>query len=159
MLTPDVNVLVAAFRADHPHHGAARQWLLGQLKASAVGSRLLLLPMVCVSFVRLVTHRRIFDVPATAEEAFAFVEALLADPGSEMPQLGREWAAFVALCSGKALAGNLVQDAWIAAAARAAGATLVTFDRDFESLLGPHELLLLLPAAASTAAKPSARRS
>lgn len=158
MLTPDVNVLVAAFRGDHPHHGAARQWLLGQLKASAVGSRLLLLPMVCVSFVRLVTHRRIFDVPATAQEAFAFVEALLADPGSEMPLLGREWAAFVALCSGKALAGNLVQDAWIAAAARAAGATLVTFDRDFESLLDPHELLLL-PVSPSAAAKPSTRRS
>lgn len=143
MLTPDVNVLVAAYRADHPHHRAALRWLKAQLKAAAQGARLLLLPMVCVSFARVVTHRRIFDVPATAEEAFEFVEALLAYPGCEMPPLGREWAAFTALCKGKAITANLVQDAWIAAAARTLGATLVTFDRDFESLLGAHELVLL----------------
>lgn len=143
MLTPDVNVLVAAYRADHPHHRAALSWLRNQLRAAAQGARLLLLPMVCVSFARLVTHRRIFDVPATAEEAFEFVEALLASPGCEMAQLGREWAAFTALCKGKAITANLVQHAWIAAATRALGATLVTFDRDFESLLSAHELVLL----------------
>jgi predicted nucleic acid-binding protein len=26
-VTPDVNVLVAAFRTDHPHHATARSWL------------------------------------------------------------------------------------------------------------------------------------
>lgn len=147
MLTPDVNVLVAAYRRDHPHHRVARSWLQGQVKALATGSRLLLLPMVCVSFVRLVTHRRVFEIPATAREALAFLEALMARPGCDMQPVGREWAAFAALCAGKTLAANLVQDAWIAAAARAAGATLVTFDREFESLLDAHDLVLLAPPA------------
>lgn len=26
-MTPDVNVLVAASRSDHPHHAIAREWL------------------------------------------------------------------------------------------------------------------------------------
>lgn len=143
MQTPDVNVLVAAFRADHPHHRVARAWLRSSLEAVSTGARLGLLPMVCVSFVRLVTHARVFTVPATADEALKFVEALLATPGCEMQSLGNEWPAFAALCRGRDLAGNLVQDAWIAAAARAAGAVLVTFDRDFETLLDPHERQIL----------------
>jgi toxin-antitoxin system PIN domain toxin len=147
MLTPDVNVLVAAYRQDHPHHRVALAWLQGQIKALNTGSRLLLLPMVCASFVRVVTHRRVFEIPATAKEALVFLDALLSRPGCEMQPLGREWNAFAALCTGKALAGNRVQDAWIAAAARAAGATLVTFDRDFESLLNAHDLALLSPRA------------
>lgn len=147
MLTPDVNVLLAAFRADHPHHSVARPWLLQCLAAAAEGARLTLLPMVCASFVRLVTHKRIFGVPATAEEALGFLDALLAAPGCEMHGLGAEWPAFGALCRAHALEGNLVQDAWIAAAARTAGARLVTFDRDFETLLAPHERLLLKAAA------------
>ncbi|MDP1532511.1 MAG: PIN domain-containing protein [Rubrivivax sp.] len=146
MLTPDVNVLVAAFRADHPHHGVARGWLLEQLAGLGEGGRLLLLPMVCASFVRLVTHARVFDLPATAAESLDFIDALLAQPGCTMQSLGPEWPAFAALCRGKRLAANLVQDAWIAAAARCAGATLVTFDRDFAALLEAHERVLLTAA-------------
>ncbi len=147
MLTPDVNVLLAAFRGDHPHHAVARAWLLQQLTDASTGARLSLLPMVCVSFVRLATHPRIFAVPATAEEALAFLEALLATPGCELQALGVEWPAFAALCRAHAPQGNLVQDLWIAAAARTAGARLVTFDRDFEALLAPHERQLLRAGA------------
>ena len=32
-MTPDVNVLVAAFHADHPHHAVARGWLDAALQA------------------------------------------------------------------------------------------------------------------------------
>lgn len=143
MLTPDVNVLLAAFRGDHPHHAVARRWLLQHLAEASAGARLSLLPMVCVSFVRLATHPRIFAVPATAEEAMAFLDALLASPGCELQALGAEWPAFTALCRAHAPQGNLVQDLWIAAAARTAGARLVTFDRDFEALLALHERQLL----------------
>jgi uncharacterized protein len=143
MKAPDVNVLVAAFRADHPHHAAATHWLHEELKLCADGGRLLVLPMVGASFVRLVTHSRVFPVPATAQEALDFLEGLLATPGCSLAELAREWPVFSALCRGQGLAGNLVQDAWIAASARANGATLVTFDRDFAALLAPHELLSL----------------
>lgn len=147
MKTPDGNVLVAAYRADHAHHAVARRWLLDELSAAATGQRLALLPMVCTSFVWLVTHPRIFEVPAAAAEAIGFVEALLASPGCEMVPLGSEWAQFALLCGGKRLSANAVQDAWIAAAARTLGAKLATFDRDFTDLLHAHELELLSPAA------------
>ncbi|HET9644900.1 MAG TPA: TA system VapC family ribonuclease toxin [Burkholderiaceae bacterium] len=146
MLTPDVNVLVAAYRADHPHHRPAREWLEAEVRATTEGSRLLLLPMVCVSFVRLVTHPRIFPVAATAAEALGFIDALLATPGCQMAELDREWPVFAALCAGHSLCANIVQDAWIAAIVRTTGAKLATFDRDFLALLDAHELTLLSPA-------------
>jgi uncharacterized protein len=140
MKAPDLNVLVAAFRADHPHHSIARAWLIEQLKYCATGGQLVLLPMVCSSFVRLVTHRRVFAVPATTTEAFDFLHSMLRIPGCTLVNLSSEWPLFTTLCRGKGLTGNLVQDAWIAAGARANGAALATFDRDFTVLLEPHEL-------------------
>jgi predicted nucleic acid-binding protein len=42
-MTPDVNVLVAASRADHPHHGVARAWLEGADSSSETGAVLTLM--------------------------------------------------------------------------------------------------------------------
>jgi hypothetical protein len=53
-MTPDVNVLVAASRADHPHHGVARIWLEGALYSAETGAVLTLMPMVLANFLRLV---------------------------------------------------------------------------------------------------------
>jgi predicted nucleic acid-binding protein len=39
-MTPDVNVLVAASRADHPHHGVARAWLEAAVGSSETGAAL-----------------------------------------------------------------------------------------------------------------------
>lgn len=36
-MTPDVNVLLAASRSDHPHHGVARDWLEQAASAAAAG--------------------------------------------------------------------------------------------------------------------------
>ena len=144
-MSPDVNVLVAAFERDHVHHPIARAWLLVALADCATGKRLLLLPMVCASFIRIVTHPRIFSQPASASAAAEFVDALLAIPGCEMLVVGSEWTAFSRLCTAKKLTGNAVQDAWIAMAARSHHAHLVTFDRDFTRLLDTHEFTLLAP--------------
>jgi toxin-antitoxin system PIN domain toxin len=142
-MTPDVNVLVAAFRADHAHHRVARPWLNTALAATESGGVLQLLPMVVASFLRLVTHPKVFADPAPAELAVAFVDALLAVPGCEWLTLGEEWPQLAALCKARALAANDVPDAWIAAAVRRHGTVLVTFDRDFLNLLEPHQLTLL----------------
>ena len=53
-MTPDVNVLVAASRTDHPHHALARDWLEDALGASSTGAAFTLMPMVVASFLRLV---------------------------------------------------------------------------------------------------------
>lgn len=143
-MTPDVNVLVAASRSDHPHHAAARAWLEQALALAGQGSGMKLQPMVIASFLRLVTHPRIFVQPTPMAEALRFVDALLDAPGVEQPELGAEWPALRALCVDKALTANDVPDAWLAAAAIHQGEHVVSFDADFKRLL-PRAQLTLLP--------------
>jgi len=144
-MTPDVNVLVAAFRPEHSHHRAARDWLTAALEDCAIGGTLEILPMVAAGFVRVVTNKKGFPVPDPVVDALAFIRKILAVPGAAMPRLGSEWGAFEKLCVDRELWGNDVADAWIAAAVRTHGLRLVTFDMDFADLLDPSECLLLQP--------------
>ena len=134
-MTPDVNVLVAASRSDHPQHAAARTWLEKALVNAGQGTPLKLQPMVISSFLRLVTHPKIFILPTPMSEALRFVDALLTTSGVEQPTLGAEWLALRKLCIDKALAANDVPDAWLAAAVIHQGEHLVSFDADFKRLL------------------------
>ena len=145
-MTPDVNVLVAAFRADHPHHGAARDWFAATLAASAAGGRFTLFPMVVASFLRLTTSPRIFPAPTPITAAIAFADALIASPGAELAALGGEWPVMRQLCLDKQLRGNALPDAWLAAAVVQHGEHLATFDADFRKLLRRSQLTVLRPA-------------
>ena len=142
-MTPDVNVLVAASRSDHPHHKVALQWLEGAAADATAGRGLLLLPLVVASFLRLVTHPKVFVVPTPIADAVAFVDALLARPGVRMPEIGAEWPRLRELCVVKKLGANDVPDAWLAAVVRELGDHLVTFDAGFRRLLGRSEFSLL----------------
>jgi hypothetical protein len=142
-MTPDVNVLVAAFRADHPHHRPAYAALSEALAACAAGGVLRLMPMATASFLRLVTHPKIFVEPAPVEAATDFLDALLAVPGVEMPALGGEWPIFRQLCAEHRLAANAIPDAWLAAAVIHFGEHLLTFDADFRRLLQRSQLSVL----------------
>jgi len=146
-MTPDVNVLVAASRADHPHHGVARAWLEGAVGSSETGAVLTLMPMVLASFLRLVSSPKIFQQATPIEDAVAFVDALLASPGVQLAALGPEWTRLRQLCLDKQLSGNDVPDAWVAAAVVQLGEHLVSFDRDFRKLLSRSQFTLLKPAA------------
>ena len=68
-VTPDVNVLVAAFRADHPHHRSALDWL-NQARAACEAGRapLRVLPMVLCGFLRLVTNPKVFAQPDSIDD-------------------------------------------------------------------------------------------
>lgn len=142
-MTPDVNVLLAAYRTDHPRHPVARPWLESSLAAADSGARWTLLPMVAAGFLRLVTHPKVFPEPTPTEQACTFVDALLSCPGVEMGQIGQEWNGLAALSRDRGLSGNRVPDAWIASAVRTLGEHLVTFDRDFSALLDRSEFTLL----------------
>jgi toxin-antitoxin system PIN domain toxin len=145
-MTPDVNVLVAASRADHPHHAVARRWLEGALGASGTGAGLTLMPMVLASFLRLVTSPRIFQQATPIDDAVAFVDALLASPGVRLASLGPEWSTLRQLCLDRRLGGNDLPDAWLSASVAHLGEHLVSFDRDFRKLLARGQLTLLSPA-------------
>ena len=142
-MTPDVNVLVAAARSDHPYHGIARAWLEKTLGEASSGLVCTLMPMVLASFLRLVTSPRIFQRPTPIEEAIGFIDALLLVPGAQLAELGVEWKRFRQMCLDHELTANDVPDAWLAAAVAQRGEHLVSFDRDFRKLLGRAQFTLL----------------
>jgi toxin-antitoxin system PIN domain toxin len=142
-MTPDVNVLIAASRSDHPHHRTAFAVLSEAVAACADGASLKLMPMVVASFLRLVTNPKIFVQPTPIEDAIGFLDALMAVPGIEMPRLSTEWPIFRQLCMEKQLSANDIPDAWLAAAVIQVGEHLVTFDTDFKKLLRRTQVTVL----------------
>jgi len=144
-MTPDVNVLVAASRSDHPHHAVARTWLEDALSAAEDGAAFTLMPMVIVSLLRLVTSPKIFVQPTPISDAVAFVDAIVAMPGVQLASLGPEWQKLRQLCLEKQLTGNDLPDGWLAAAVDHLAEHLVSFDRDFKKLL-PRTRFTLLKA-------------
>jgi toxin-antitoxin system PIN domain toxin len=134
-MTPDVNVLVAAARSDHPHHAVARAWLEETLAGAHSGTVCTLMPMVLASFPRLVTSPKIFKRPTPIDEAIGFIDALLTLPGVQLAELGPEWKRLRQLCLDKKLSGNDLSEAWLVAAVAQRGQHLASFDRDFRKML------------------------
>lgn len=132
-------MLVAASRADHPHHGAALDWLDMALDASAAGAPFKVVPVVLAGFLRLVASPKILRRPTPIAAALAFVDAVLTSLGPERPTLRR-------LCLDRRLGGNDLPDAWLAAAVSHLGEHLVSFDRGFRKLLARHQFKLRVPA-------------
>lgn len=128
MRLPDVNVLLAGFRADHPHHEPARAFLD---EARAEERALGLSDFALAAVVRLATNARVFARPDGAEAVIDYLEALLEPPGRLVRAGSTHWARFAHLCGRLHLRGNLVPDAYLAAVALEQGAELVTFDRGF----------------------------
>lgn len=139
-MTPDVNILVAAFRADHPHHSAALAWLDQRI---AQQTPLVLVPLVAAAFLRLVTSRRVFPDAAPPALAVGFVDALLEQHGVRWSAAQEEWGTLKGLCLERRLSGNDVPDAWLAATVIAMGEHLATFDAGFRRLLPRRQLTVL----------------
>ncbi len=134
MLLPDVNVLVAAHREAAPVHAGARRWLVAALES---GEPVALCQPVVSGFVRVSTSPRVFAPPSTLEEVFSFVRHLARHPATLWLNPGRQHLAlFEELCGAGDARGDLVSDAAIAALAVEAGATVVTYDRDFARFPG-----------------------
>ena len=130
----DANVLLALYRTDHPHHESATAWWQESL---STGESCTVPDLVWVVFIRIATNRRVFPVPATFDQTWAFAYAMIhqatylrfasdIDTLYEFARLGAQARA----------TANLVTDAYVAATASALGATVVTFDRDFRRFEG-----------------------
>ncbi len=129
MLLIDVNVVLAAHRGDHPAHAALRRWF----DEVIAGAEPFSVPtVVWASFLRLATNRRVFEVPTPLGEAFAFLEAVCAQPHHLLLGPGPRHLALVRrLCEEADASGDLVPDAVIAAIALEHGCDVATLDRDF----------------------------
>jgi uncharacterized protein len=125
----DANVVLAAHRADHPHHASVRAWFDQML----AGDERFAVPMlVWASFLRLATNRRIFEVPTPRADAFAFIEATWAQPLHLTIGPGpRHLTLLRGLCDEADALGDLIPDAVIAAVAAEHSCEIVTLDRDF----------------------------
>ena len=130
MLLVDTNVLVYAVNTSSPHHDASRTWLLHELQS---GTDVVGLPWVSLlGFIRISTHPHILERPLSPEEAMSVVHAWLAHPRVITPEPSPRHAALLAgLLANSGTAGNLTNDAHLAALALELDATMVTFDRDF----------------------------
>ena len=144
-MTPDVSVLVAAARLDHPHHKTAFAWLEHAGNATNDKHRLALLPGVIAGFLRITTNRRIFPAPTPIKSAIGFIDDMLESATVSVLSGAREWPQLRALCLQKSLTANNIPDAWIAALVLEHGQVLATFDADFAQLLPAKSLLLLKP--------------
>ena len=134
MKLPDVNVLLGAVNEESAEHARARSWLEAAFAAPAgVG----LAWVALLGFIRLSTRRGILSAPLDAEEALAIVRDWIAAPGAQILHPGERHQAILArLLIAAGTAGNLTTDAHLAAIAIEHGATLGSFDRDFERFAG-----------------------
>lgn len=130
----DTNVLMYAVNADSREHAVACASLEEGLSDDAgVGFAWLAL----VGFIRLATRRGILARPLGAEDALGVVDDWLAAPNARLLEATpRHWPVLRRLLAGAGTAGNLTNDAHLAALAIEHGATLVSFDRDFEGFAG-----------------------
>jgi toxin-antitoxin system PIN domain toxin len=136
----DVNVVVAAFRGDHPLHAVARSWFDDVVTG---GEPFAVPPAVWASFLRLVTSRRVFPLPTTRAEAFAFLDAVVGQPNHLLIGPGpRHLIVLRQACDEADASGDLVPDAVLVALAMEHSATIATFDRDFARFGGVGHLLL-----------------
>jgi toxin-antitoxin system PIN domain toxin len=125
----DVNVLVAAYRADHPHHDRVRPWFDGLVG----GQQRFTVPGVAwASFIRLVTNRRIFTVPSPGDDAFSFLRSVRAQPNHvALSPSERHLGLFEGQCGAADATGDLAVDAYLVAIAMDLGCEVVSLDRDF----------------------------
>lgn len=130
----DVNVYVAAFRADHPHHQRCAAWLEQQgqsPKPFGVGT------VVLSGAMRVLTNPRIYVDPASTAEAMDFCQAVVNHRNAILVHPGPgHWGIFAGLVRSIGARHALIPDAWFAALAIEASCPWVSLDRDFARFPG-----------------------
>jgi uncharacterized protein len=92
---------------------------------------------VVLAFLRLSTHPSVFPRPLSFEQAADVAEFWLNEPAAVVLEPTRRHLPLLrGLLEGARGAGNLVNDAHLAALALEHGATVVSFDRDFARFEG-----------------------
>ena len=130
MIAVDTNIPIYAHRGETELHQAAET----RLVALAEGVERWAVPVFCVTeFMRVVTHRRVFNPPSTVEQAAAFIESITAAPSCEVVRPGAEFLQRLLATAREVDAhGNLMFDTQIAALCREHGIdSILTNDNDF----------------------------
>lgn len=130
----DANVLLYAVNERSEQHEDAKGWLDHALSGrETVGFAWIAL----LAFLRLTTHPAVFPSPLTIEDAAGIVRAWLARPTAVVIEpTSRHTDVLEAFLADLGSAGNLVNDAHLAALALEHGADIASFDADFSRFDG-----------------------
>ena len=133
MILPDVNVLVHAVNIGVAQHATARAALQDAFESDQVA----LAWAAMLGFLRLTTRPGILARPLPVEAALDMLRRWFAHPSALVIQPTTRHASVLSrLLLGLGQGGNIVSDAHLAALAIEHGATLLTFDRDFDRFTG-----------------------
>jgi uncharacterized protein len=134
MILIDANLLVYAYVASLPQHGAAATWLDAQLNSGIIVA----LPWPSLlSFARLVTNPRVFERPVLVSAAWDQVEGWLDCASVRIPVPGdRHREILTELMRESVDRADLIPDAHLAATAIENGFLLCSSDRDFARFPG-----------------------
>ncbi|HEX9818438.1 MAG TPA: type II toxin-antitoxin system VapC family toxin [Methylomirabilota bacterium] len=134
MKVVDANLLLYATDRSSPRHEVARSWLERQLSGDeTVGFAW----VVLLAFLRLSTNPQVFERPLSPDRALDVVESWLRQPCVVIVQPGvRHTAMMRQLLGPLGTAGDLVNDAHLAALALEHGAELSSCDADFSRFSG-----------------------
>lgn len=138
MKVVDTNVLIYAVNEDARHHESAKAWLHRGLTGSEpIG----LAWVVLLGFVRIVTNPRILPTALAVGDAMGLVETWVSLASTLVVEpTARHTSVLRGLLEATGTAANLTTDAHIAALAIEHGATVATYDRDFQRYNVPVEI-------------------
>jgi toxin-antitoxin system PIN domain toxin len=131
---PDANVLIYAIDETSARHTAARTWLESALSGrEPIGFAW----VVLLAFLRLTTRATLFDRPLQSGDAFAIVDGWLAQPCATIVHPTARHADLLrGLLRPVGAAGNLTNDAHLAALSIEYGGVVCSSDSDFSRFPG-----------------------
>ena len=134
MKLPDANLLLYAVNSDSSRHAAARDWLNRTLSGTeTVG----LAWLVLLAFVRLSTRAVVVREPLGVEQALDLVDIWICRPNTTVVNpTARHGDVLRELLEPLGTAGNLTNDAHLAALAVEHGAEVCSCDVDFTRFTG-----------------------
>jgi hypothetical protein len=130
----DANVLLYAVNERSPNHGESRTWLDESLNGrEAVGFAWI----VILAFLRLATHHAVFPRPLSSSDALDVVRHWLSRPmATTIEPTSRHVDVLADLLDVVGTAGNLVNDAHMAALSLEHRCEIVSYDADFARFPG-----------------------
>ena len=134
MKLPDVNVLLHAVDTTHKNHAVAKQWLEFSLaEPEGIG----FVWLVLIGFVRIATRKGVLTNPMPIADALNVMDEWVNHPKAQIIAPGERHAdVLTRLLLGAGTAGNLTNDAHLAAIAIEHHAEVGTFDKDFKRFSG-----------------------
>ena len=130
----DANVLLHAVNAQASDHRVARRWLDASLSGA---STVAFAWVVLLAFIRLSTRLGMFEHPLTLDQATGVVDGWITAPSARILHPSPRHSTVLAdLLRETGTAGNLTDDAHLAALAIEHRAQVVSFDADFDRFPG-----------------------